>query len=151
MPSALLPPKGYRSHHSESATQTLFYLKEGMAVTLGTHTETKDSHICLFSLLIACHFLGASTKPSSWLYHPHCPGLGVTWALGHLFHVDIIRSSGNKVGQTSVASTGLEKAVGEVKGSSGIVIVSPPHTPTPPAVAGLEVVARKLLLEAREV
>lgn len=89
MPSALLPPKEYRSHHSESTTQTLFYLKEGMTTTLGTHTETKDSHVCLFSLPVACHFLGASTKPSSWLYHSHCPGLLVTWALGHLFHVDI--------------------------------------------------------------
>lgn len=90
MPSALLPPKEYRSHHSESATQTLFYLKEEMTATLGTHTETKDSHVRLFSLPVACHFLGASTKPSSWLYHSHCPGLRVTWALGHLFHVDII-------------------------------------------------------------
>lgn len=50
-----------------------------------------------------------------------------------------------------MASTGLEKAMGEARGSNGIVIVSLSHTHTPHTVASLEVVARKLLLEAREV
>lgn len=50
-----------------------------------------------------------------------------------------------------MASTGLEKAMGEARGSNGIVIVSLSLTHTPHTVASLEVVARKLLLEAREV
>lgn len=74
----------------------------------------------------------------------------MTEGLGHLSHVDIIRSSGNKGGADIC---GLHEA-GEGNGGSerqqwDCHCLS--HTHTHPAVAGLEAVARKLLLEPREV
>lgn len=64
-------------------------------------------------------------KPSQWLYHPHCPGLHLTQALGYLFYMDNDRVLWGQGGADICGLQRTGEGHGEVNSSNEIVIVTP--------------------------